>query len=150
MIGASERLVTVATVLKLNNTSIRRGYNRAIDWSDYGDADAPLRDRLAVFRPCCIEIAVPAHGADSSGEIHHRCRVALPLENGDFIAAYLDVSEADYRTAIVSDIPRMLELELPAFADDPMDFGVSRAKNNMLEECFAHLDEYDAQDDVRE
>jgi hypothetical protein len=150
MISTGEHRVTVATVLTMNNTAIRRGYNRAIEWNDGDGSYAPLRDRLALFHPCFIGIAIPAHGTDDAGEIHHRCRVDIPLEDGEFVTTYLDVSDADYRSAIVSDISRILELDLPAFADDPMDFGISRAKNNMLNECFALLDEYDALDDVGE
>jgi hypothetical protein len=150
MIGISEKLVTVATILNMNNTAIHRGYNRAIEWNDYGDAYAPLRDRLALFRPCFIDIGVPAHGTDDSGEVHHRIRVALPIEGGEFVIAYLDVSDTDYRSAIVSDVSRMLEMELPPFADDPMEFGIPRAKVKMLIECFALLDEYDTLGDGRE
>lgn len=150
MIGTTHAPVTVATILKMNNTAIRRGYNRAIDWDDCGDTYALLRDRLALFRPCMIDIAVPAHGANDAGELHHRCCVMLPVEEGAYVAAHLDVNDADYRAAIASDISRMLELELPPFANDPMELGIPRTKLAMLDECFALLDEYDALGDIRE
>ncbi len=127
----------------MNNTAIRRGYNRAIEWNYCDDDDAPLRDRLALFRPCFISIAIPAHGVDSAGEVHHRCRVVVQVEEGGLVAAYLDVSDADYRAAIVRDVPRLLELGLPAFADDPMELGISRAKIGVLDDCLALLHEYD-------
>ena len=77
----------------------------------------------------------------------------LKMNNAAIRCGYnraIEWNDYDYRSAIVNDIPRMLELELPPFAEDAMDFEVSRAKSNMLDEYFAHLDEYDAADHVRE
>ena len=150
MIGITHRVITVASIIKMNNAAIRRGYNRAIDWDYYGDANEQLRDRLALFRPCIIDIAVSVHGVDGAGEFHHRCRVMLPVEDNGFVTAYLDVSDNDYRTVIVQDVARMLELEFPSFADDPLECGLPLAKRKMLDESFALFDEYDTLGDERE
>lgn len=150
MIGITHRGVTAASVIKSNNAAICREYNRSIDWDYRGDADEPLRDRPALFRPCIIVHAVPVQGVDGAGEFHHRCCVMFPVEDDGFVTAYLDVSDADYRTAIAHDVIHKLEMELPVFFSASMTDNLPLAKQKMLADCYALFDEYGALDGERE
>lgn len=147
----SFKVASTLALLRLNNTAIRQGHRRSIDWNWSDGVREVLAERLNYtgFSPVMIEVR--AHGVDPKGTVHHRCRVIISLSAQPTpIEVFLDVSDADYNALPSADFVRLM-LSLGPLApakSDPITGGLTESEWRTALECQSLLEEFYAFDEA--